>query len=349
MWLLTYRNWRYNILILFLLLSSFKISAQEIKTSYADSTSYYSFHNDYWINLHHFLYQKARGSQLNKLQEDGLEFLDIGESRIYKSLNKKDQHKLDLAIKYYTEHLIEKDLLRDLGDIRVWLQNQKNTILIRDTLFSEEYTSILNSASEVYSKTYWPIHKEHNQRVLQKHLEVIRSMESPVIPKMEKISLNKWPMNEKVRVDLTVYANYAGAYTPSRPKMNIFISTIDPRSLSLGFVETIFHEGSHLLFNYGGPWRGGITEVFESEKPQIDYPIHLWHASLFYLCGKICQEEFIKRGFDNYTITMIERNIFNQYHFDDFFFTLNAYYDDKITFSETIADLLKSIAELKKN
>ncbi|MTI40824.1 hypothetical protein [Fulvivirga lutimaris] len=325
---------------LFLLFCYFNSLGQILTNSSVDSTVYYSFHIDYWVNLHHFLYQKAKGSQIAKLQEDGLEFQDIGESDIYASLSKHQRQQLDNSIKFYAQNLIQKDLLRDLGEIRVWLQNHKNSHKIKDTLISREYTDILNNASEVYKNTFWPVHKSHNLKVLQKHIDLIKDIESPVIPKIEKLSLNKWPANSKVRIDLTVYGNYAGAYTPSRPRMNIFISTIDPRALTLSFVETIFHEGSHLLFNYGGPWRGGITEIFEQNKLAIDYPIHLWHASLFYLCGKICKEEFSKKGFDDYIILMFDRNIFSEYRKDKHLLTLNRYYADKITFAEAITEML---------
>lgn len=329
-----------NLVFLLLFFCHFYSWGQVSINSSIDSTSYYSFHIDYWVNLHHFLYQKAKGSQISKLQEDGLEFQDIGESDIYTSLSKSQKQKLDNAIEFYVQNLIQKDLLRDLGEIRIWLQNHKKSRTIKDTLISQEYTDILNDASEVYKNTFWPIHKAHNLKVLQKHIDLIKDIESPVIPKMEKLSLNKWPANSKVRVDLTVYGNYAGAYTPSRPKMNIFISTIDPRALTPSFVETIFHEGSHLLFNYGGPWRGGITEIFEQKNLEIDYPIHLWHASLFYLCGKICKEEFSKKGFDDYVISMHDRNIFSEYRKNEYLLTLDRYYNDEITFAEAITEML---------
>ncbi|MEM9077157.1 MAG: hypothetical protein AAGC43_08960 [Bacteroidota bacterium] len=315
--------------------------AQYSDQSILDSSYYFTFHNNYWINLHHFLYQKAGGSQLSKLQRDGNEMLIIGEKEVEESLTSQQRTVLDGAISYYKDNLIQKGLLRDLGLERFWLQKQSGYIAIADSTVSKEFVDVLNKSSKIYQKTYWSIHKKHNKDVLDFQISNIQKLEKRIIPRMEKVALTPWPFEKKVRVDLTTYANYAGAYTPTRPIFNVLVSTIDPKSRTPDFLETIFHEGSHLLFRYGGTWRESIFKTFEAGNYTMSFPRHLWHVSLFYLCGQICIEEFTNVGIKGYRMTMFSRNIFTSYHSPDLFAMLDEYITNRATLNETTKKMLR--------
>ncbi|MEM1260530.1 MAG: hypothetical protein AAGH81_18545 [Bacteroidota bacterium] len=311
-----------------------------------DSTQYFSFHNNYWMNLHHFLYQKASGSQLSKLQQDGDKMFVIGEKAVEESLYGEQRSTLDSAISYYKNNLIQRGLLRGLGYERYWLQKQVGFEAIADTTVSQEFVDVMNHVSKTYKETYWPIHKKHNEEILEYQIANIRQLEKGIIPRMVGLSLTPWPSGEKVRVDLTTYANYAGAYTPTRPIFNVVVSTIDPRSNSPDFLETIFHEGSHLLFRYGGPWREHIFQTYDAGDYKMKFPRHLWHVSLFYLCGQVCKEEFAKIGITNYEMTMFTRNIFKTYHYPELFGILDNYMMHALTLDATATELLQ-VLELK--
>ena len=199
---------------------------------------------------------------------------------------------------------------------------------------------MLNEASKTYRNTYWPIHKKHNEEILESQIPNIRKLESHIIPRMEKLSLTPWPAEEKVRIDLTTYANYAGAYTPTKPIFNVIVSAIDPRSFSPDFLETIFHEGSHLLFRYGSPWRETIFQNYEAGDYRMKFPRHLWHVSLFYLCGQVCNEAFKEIGIDNYKMTMLTRNIFKTYQHQELFDILDSYMQNERGLQAAVVRLL---------
>ncbi|MGD1945515.1 MAG: hypothetical protein ACFB0A_04410 [Croceivirga sp.] len=318
-----------------------KVSMAQYPEKGLDSTRYFSFYNNYWINLHHFLYQKASGNQLSKLQQDGNEMLVIGEKEIEESLRYDQRVHLDSAVTYYKSNIIKKGLLRGLGYERYWLQKQSEQEAVADTTVSKEFVDVLNTVSETYKETYWPIHQKHNEEVLAHHIHNIRKLERQIVPRIEQLSKTPWPSEKKVRVDLTVYANYAGAYTPTRPIFNVIVSTIDPTSYAPSFLETIFHEGSHLLFRYGGPWRDSIFTTFETGDFKMKFPRHLWHVSLFYLCGRVCKEEFAKIGITGYEMVMLTRNIFKNYHHNELFDVLDDYLQNDRALDVTTAELLQ--------
>ncbi|MEM8763185.1 MAG: hypothetical protein AAGD88_05210 [Bacteroidota bacterium] len=339
---------KFFLIFLFLTLLSSPTPAQPQAPSVLDSTLHYVFHNNYWINLHHFLYQKASGGQLSKLLQDGNRMLVIGEKPVEASLTIRQRSSLDSAIGYYKSNVIQKSLLRGLGYERYWLQKQVGSKAVKDSTVSQEFVDVLNSVSTTYRETYWPIHKKHNAEILEHQISNIRKLEKRVISRMERLSLNPWPSKAKVRVDLTVYANYAGAYTPTRPIFNVIVSTVDPNSLGPDFLETIFHEGSHLLFRYESAWRDSIFQTFEAGVYKMKFPRHLWHVSLFYLCGQVCKEEFAQIGIQDYEMTLLTRNIFKSYQSIELFAALDEYMQNSHTLSATTERLL-GILESKTN
>nr|WP_298999015.1 hypothetical protein [uncultured Allomuricauda sp.] len=302
--------------ILLVLLTSTIFCCKNRENQIRFSTDYFEFENNYWVNLHHFMYQRADSSQLRKLQEDGFGFIDIGESAIEEKISHTDREVLNMAIKYYKDNLIEKSLRRDLNGHRVWLQKKEKFKMITDTAFGKSFTEMLNKVSPVYQKYYWDVHRKHNDLIVSQHIETIDQIEEEVIEKMERLSLNTWPDSTKVRVDITCYANWAGAYTTSIPKMNIVLSTTDPSKTTSAFVETILHEGSHLLYLFGeSPMRDKIYDM--SAELGIKFPRNLWHASMFYLCGRATQDELSKLNIEHKMILDVNR-IFSKYNTEKF-------------------------------
>ena len=265
--------------------------------------------------------------------------MSLGDEIIPTQLNTLERKAVTNAIAYYKDHLIEKSLTRGLSKERVWLQHLYPKKKITDTALTKGYTTILNDFSEVYGKYLWPIHKAHNATILDLHHSTIKDMETRVIPKMERLSLNNWPAEARVRIDITTYANYAGAYTVTKPFFNTIISTIDPSSKETLFVETVFHEGSHLLFRYGSPFRDAIYGTAEEMK--ITFPKNLWHAALFYLCGRVVQDELEKKAIDHEMI-MDVKNIFTGYNTPEFRNTLEQYYGGVHDFDTCISTLVNS-------
>ncbi|MEQ8364463.1 MAG: hypothetical protein RH948_16425 [Cyclobacteriaceae bacterium] len=299
------------------------------------STQYFEFYSNYWINLHHFLYQQAKGSQLEKLQEDGSALIDIGEVKIIRGLVEKDRSILNAAVTYYRDHLIEKTLFQ-LGDIRVWLQGLHSDGVITDTTVSAQYTHVLNEVAPFYSKYIWPLHSAQNQKVVEDQINWIRDLEEGVIKDLVRLSGAEWP-DTKVRVDLTAYANFAGAYTVSRPAMNITISTLDPTVETSLFVETIFHEGTHLLFSMDSPFRSSI--FFLSKELGINFPRNLWHVSQFYLSGRVVQDHLKSQG-QEHELLMDVKNIFSSANTPELRSALESYYLGNKDIEATVRSLL---------
>jgi len=327
-----------HLLIIIYTLFSFVCSGQKNSSLIAE-TSKFEFHSDLWINLHHFLYQKAKGSQLKHLQEDGNVFLNINEDENFKSLNHNERLILETSIDYYKEHIIEKSLLRNLANLRVWLQDQHGNKKISDTTYSKKYTTILNDFSSIYKKRFWRNHDKHNRKILNKHLKLLEELEPFMFERLKYFAGFNWP-ESKIRIDLTTYANYAGAYSQTRPNFNAVISTLDPFSEQSTFVEIVFHEAAHGLFWRKSKFRSKIFQL--SNEMSIPIPKNLWHASQFYLCGKLVQEELKKKGIKHELIMDI-KNIFSSYNNSNFRSILDKFYNNQINHEATARKLLNNL------
>ncbi|MEP2669408.1 MAG: hypothetical protein ABJH04_10460 [Cyclobacteriaceae bacterium] len=322
-------------ILLILLLVGGIVQCRAQSTLPVASTQYFEFYDNYWINLHHFLYQQAKGSQLKKLEEDGSTLIDVGEDKIISSLSKSDKAVLDIALTYYRDHLIEKSLFQ-LGDIRVALQRLEGEEVFSDTIDSPELTQVLNEIAPLYSRKFWPLHSTQNQKVVADQIIWIKDLEEGVIKDLVRLSGKEWP-DTKVRVDLTAYANYAGAYTVSRPAMNITISSLDPTVETSLFIETIFHEGTHLLFSMDSPFRSSI--FFLSKELDIEFPRNLWHVSQFYLSGRVVQDHLSEKG-GKHMLLMDRKNIFSDFNTPELRSSLERYYQGEADMETTVRSLL---------
>lgn len=90
-------------------------------------------------------------------------------------------------------------------------------------------------------------------------------------------------------IEVTVYGNWAGAYTSLAP-IEIVIASGHPANSGDAALEIVLHEISHTM---AGPLRRRLDEVIaELPGPQGADPVprDLWHQILFYIAGEIVSE-----------------------------------------------------------
>jgi hypothetical protein len=223
-------------------------------------------------------------------------------------------------------------------DVAEQLQKQNSYIVKPDSVFSKEYADFLNKASSVYRTRFWPIYKAHNLRVWDRHRQIIHDIETPVFKKLEQLTGDSWP-DRKLRIGLTAYANWAGAYT-NTDEMESFISTLDPYSETSYFIEIILHEASHRLFMRNSPLR---AEIYDSaQELNMDSPGYLWHAVQFYLVGRLIKDELRNVGIDH-TLIMDLKNTYSTTAGSTFRMTLDQYYSGDLNRKSAVKSILVNL------
>ena len=265
--------------------------AQEVESGYGP-LPVFEFHSGFWVNLHHFLYHEARARVAKNSREVGSK----PSGPVLKptpgtspSLSPVEQKAWDRAMAYYTAEFAQKDLVVNLD--LVLLKNQLGDFEDCDELTGKKRRScdaglpgdvgpILEAAAPVYRSHWWPDQDRANRRWVTRVAPLVREQGVGLSQKLADIYQTSWP-KDKIRVEVTAFANAAGAYTTLDP-LRVTISSTDTRNQGTEALEVLFHEASH---DIARPVEIAITrECKQRDKP---IPRDLWHALIFFTTGEV--------------------------------------------------------------
>lgn len=241
----------------------------------------FEFHSGFWINLHHFLYQLAREQRDANAPKIA--------SRTVAALPDPERRSWDAAVIYYVANFADRDLtfnsdliaLKDqLGDLENCTDLSGRSDRSCDSGLPKALLQVLEDAAPIYRARWWQQHDRENRLWIARVAPLVRQNGLGLARRLAEIYQAKWPA-EKIRVDISAFANWAGAYTTLDP-LRVTISSEDPRNQDLAALEVVFHEASHGLAE---PVQTAIIrECRQRGKP---IPRDLWHALLFYTTGEV--------------------------------------------------------------
>ena len=254
----------------------------------------FELHSGFWINLHHRLYDEARQQRgiapaaNTKPGKSNKPTLQIAPSAKI-ALSNSEQRAWDEAVAYYAANYADKDLL--FSTELVLLKNQLGDFETCDELsgakkkycnagLPAKLTQILELAAPVYRAHGWPMDDRANRAWIKRVAPLVREQGVGLSHRLADIYQTRWPA-ERIRVDVSAVANYAGAYTTLDP-LRVTIASTDPRNQGAAALEVLFHEASHGIAT---PVELAIArECRQREKP---IPRDLWHALIFYTTGEV--------------------------------------------------------------
>lgn len=254
----------------------------------------FELHSGFWLNLHHMLYNEARQQRgavpagSTKPGKSGKPVLQVAPAARV-TLTAAEQHAWDQAVSYYASNYADKDLLFSLELILI--KNQLGDFETCDDLagarkkscdagLPANLTKILDAVAPVYRAHYWPADDRANRAWIKRVAPLVREQGVGLSHRLADIYQTRWP-TDKIRVDVTAIANWAGAYTTLEP-LRVTISSTDPRNQGAAAFEVLFHEASHGIAQ-------AVEEAINRECRQRDKPIprDLWHALIFYTTGEV--------------------------------------------------------------
>src|SRR5260221_2386751 len=239
----------------------------------------FEFHSGFWLNLHHTLYFQAR-----QLRSAGTTPV-LGTS----NLTPAEQKAWDAAVSFYSRAYAGKDLLVALD--LVLIKNQLGDFETCDDIVGlkkktcdaglpKRLTEVLTGAAPVYRAHLWSEHDRANRRWISSVAPLVRRSGVDLSHRLAETYPTDWPQ-ERIRVDVSVYSNSAGAYTTLDP-LRLTVSSTDPRNQGPEALEILFHEASHGISD-------NVQTAIMRECCQRDkaVPRDLWHALLFYTTGEV--------------------------------------------------------------
>jgi hypothetical protein len=252
----------------------------------------FELHSGFWINLHHTLYRQARlrkdaASPDKTGKTSGPALKTPAETK--PSYTAAEQRAWDDAVSYYAANLADKDLL--FSSELVELKNQLSDFEDCDELTGKtkrfcdaglppKLAQALEAAAPVYRAHLWPDHDRANRRWILRVAPLVIEQGIGLSERLADIYETRWP-RQKIRVDITAYANSAGAYTTLDP-LRVTIASLDSRNQDAEALEVLFHEASHGIAE---PVQDAIIRECRQRDKAI--PRDLWHALIFYTTGEV--------------------------------------------------------------
>jgi hypothetical protein len=350
------------LLLLCLLLSSAATQARAGTAQQYDSTSgplpVFELHSGFWTNLHHTLYHEARlrtaaatTGKNGKTTEPTLKVAPEAKT----ALSATEQRAWDDAVTYYASNYASKDLLftteliqlkNQLGDFEDCDELSGRTKKFCDAGLPPKLTQVLEAAAGVYRAHFWPDHDRANRRWIMRVAPLVREQGVGLSERLADIYQARWP-RAKIRVDVTAYANWAGAYTTLDP-LRVTIASLDSRNQGAEALEVLFHEASHEIAE-------PVQEAIIRECRQRDkaIPRDLWHALVFYTTGEVIRPVITSSGASSgdqdgngYTPYAVREGLY-QRGWNDYYKLLQRfwqpYLNGEATFDDAVARMVSQL------
>jgi hypothetical protein len=246
----------------------------------ADTQSTFDFHSNFWVNLHHFLYEQAIAK--NPAPSDSKDWQQVLEA-----------YRRDI-----TTHAL---LSTDIAGINAALSSVDDDQSLKQAGMDAELTGNLGRAAVVYRARWWPEHNRMNLAWIAAATPLVAKYEGVMKKDLAAAFQTAWP-EERIRTDVAEYASWAGAYTMLEPT-HITISSGDGGNAGPATLETLFHEASHALIRK-------ISDALNAELEKQNRLFQrraVWHAVLFYTVGEVTS-----RHLEHYTQYGIKNGVFDR-------------------------------------
>src|SRR6202790_4423514 len=314
----------------------------------------FEFHSGFWVNLHHMLFYEAKLREApptalqkgNPVPQVKLKMMKDAAT----ALSPVERLAWDNSVAFYVANYANRDLLfnNDLILLKNQLDDfedcdeppgtQKKTC---DAGLPAKLTQALEAAAPVYRAHLWPDQDRANRRWVARVAPLVEEQGLGISQRLADVYQTKWP-KEKIRVDVSAYANPSGAYTTLDP-LRVTISSIDARNQDDEAFEVLFHEASHGIAE---PVEAAIVRECRQRDKAI--PRDLWHALIFYTTGEVIKPVMSGDSPDeaDYVPYAVRQDLYKR-GWEDYLKLLTrywqAYLDNKSTFDDSIARMVSSL------
>jgi hypothetical protein len=321
----------------------------------------FELHSGFWINLHHTLYHEAKQraaasapGKSTKTFEPGLKTSPEAKP----TLSATEEKSWADAVAYYAANYADKDplftteliqLKNQLGDFEDCDELSGKNKKFCDAGLPPKLAQVLEAAAPVYRAHLWPEHDRANRRWILRVAPLVIEQGVGLSERLADIYQTHWP-RQKIRVDVTAYANWAGAYTTVDP-LRVSIASLDSRNQGEEALEVLFHEASHGIAE---PVQDAIIRECRQRDKAI--PRDLWHALIFYTTGEVIRPVLASEtssagpgshvSAGGYTPYAVREGLYER-GWKDYLDVLQRfwqpYLDGRATFSDAVARMVSSL------
>ena len=263
------------------------VATRAIATPGAVETPLFSFHSNFWVNLHHFLYMTARaraGLDANRAAVG----LVLGDTVGFGTLTRDQRDGWAAALAHYGRAVAPRDILFDSSLVAVndrLAELEAATAVTGAPGLDAGIAAALDRAASAYRALWWPRHDAANRRWTSDALIPLREHGAEAA-RVEAVAFRTRWSATPVRVDVSAYTNWAGAYTTENPGHINIASDSATVGRPVSF-ELLFHEVLHTMDD--SVFRVLQTSFRTQKKRWFRDPTHPF---IFYTSGELARREF---------------------------------------------------------
>ncbi len=249
------------------------VSAQEAE--HTSPGGRFVFHVDPWIALHHFAFHFVREELYDLKLRGRVPLMD--EDR--RALDEEFRAACSALVPAYRPY-IEGSLLFNPATRGLGVALLEGPGALSDS----DVRQALEACMPAYRALFWPRHRRASEALIASLQRDLSQYEEPMAAGLVEIFEGTWP-DAPIRVDVTPYANWAGAYTDASPA-NITLASYDRNSPGAHALEMLFHEASHTN-TFSEPLIVATTAALETAGIKND---RLWHYVMFFATGRLAKQ-----------------------------------------------------------
>ncbi|NOT09404.1 MAG: hypothetical protein HOP28_14505 [Gemmatimonadales bacterium] len=240
----------------------------------------FSFHSNVWINLHHFLYVLSRARQGLDPTRTAVT-MSLADTAGQSTLSEEQRRGLETAVAYYGREFANREATFDraMEGIKAKLIPLDSAGTLDGAGLDAAVAGALTGAMPAYRAAWWARHDRENRAWIARMRPLVALHQDTMAAAVARAFRTVWP-SKPVRVDVSAYTNWAGAYTTG-PLTNIMISSLAYPELGPS-LELLFHEPLHTMDQF---LIGALDRAFRAEGKQM--PETLSHAFIFYTAGEV--------------------------------------------------------------
>ena len=237
--------------------------------------------DDFWINLHHFLYAlgviearlpDADSPALAPVRQDF-------QNGAQKLTTEQRQAWAQIVSRYATKWSLTLPSVEPAAATVRNLARAVDDTTLENVAIDPSLRAALEGAAPIYRAAWWPGHRDRN-RAWRTQIEPLVAQYGPVVRDfLTRVYAAQWPEQGRV-VRVSGYANFGGAYSLVNGGL-IVVSSVDPTSQGLSGLEALFHEALHQW----DPQTFSALNVV-ARQLHVTVPRDLTHAMIFFTTGE---------------------------------------------------------------
>jgi hypothetical protein len=245
----------------------------------------FELRSSFWLNLHHFLYVQAR-ARMGRDRTRPEVVASLGDTAGLGERSAEERRAWEASIAHYERALAERDLTFDSAAVGIKdrlaeiADGSESRAALAAAGLDPELRAVLEDAAPLYRALWWPRHDAANRAWIESMRPLLQRHGDAIAAGVTRAVMVSWPATP-IRVDVSAYTNWAGAYTTEHPAHIMISSTAEGYRGTLG-LEMLFHEAMHTLEDSLASAR---TRARQTTGKRVPYD--LVHAIIFYTAGEV--------------------------------------------------------------